>query len=272
MPKLGDGNESDVRIRPDAAPIDTGGPMVPVGTPVDGCAPAGQQTDLIPPGIQVEVPSGTVRLQYNWADVSEICPKGFDLLSVTKVILQILKLHFTDPNQYFDSRLANFFYNPDPTKTTLRIGTNTQFAPSETSRKPAIIVKRGEQASERVVIGDLSQQSGEDDELNGISRYVRFIRGVHKILVVSTADGEVDMLAQEIWMLFHCLIPKLRTLLPFHDLQTAQLGEVGVLDELGGQFGVPVVIQYAYEMGWAIASGRPIVEQARPSGLVIVSS
>jgi hypothetical protein len=88
---------------------------------------------------------------------------------------------------------------------------------------------------------------------------------VHKIMTLSTVDGEAELLAQEVWTLLHCLSPQLRVLLPFHDFEPVQIGEIGVLDELGAMYAVPIAVRYTYEFGWLVRPDGPLLVNARVS-------
>lgn len=267
MPKRGDGNEDDLRVRPrrSAHPLTKDNPFTgehPLDTPP--CAPFGTQTDL-PPGIPPTPPGppgppGPPTPEptfpaYDWTDLSGICPYGLDIRSTNRIILQILKGHFSDPNKIVIPSLKQYVYTTDPVTSKIRIVLNTAFNLAQNGLLPAIVVKRGLQKQQRLVIGDLSDKDLAMTE--GITGYSRAWQGAHRIMVLGTADGQVEDLALEVNQLFTCLSPILRSDVPFLDFQVTDMSELGIIEDLGQTLGVAIEVIYTYEYGWRVVRNAP---------------
>lgn len=251
MPKRNDGNEQDLRIRSD---LDA--PSLEGDNPMTGAIPDdksrcsdgyGSQTDIEPETIEIDTPSGVIR--YDWTDVSHICPRGFDNNILNILFMRLLKNHFSKPDCIFYEAVKQFVYDEDPQKSGIRIVMNTTFDPAQEEQMPSIIVKRGNQKPQRVVMGDRGERA---EWLDGEERYTRFITGNHRLLIAGYGDGFVEDLAQEVFDFLNAVSPVMRTDLPFHDFQIGPMTELGVMAELGNRFAVAIDVIYTYEYSWTI--------------------
>lgn len=259
MPLTNDGNEQDVRLRPDTAPIpgadeNLTGP-IPPGAP---CETVGSQTDAPPSGYTIETPSGSFDQTYNWADLSALCPRGLDMRSIETVIFQLLVSHFSYANRIINPYLKDLIYTDNPLTSKLRIVLNTTWDLATSTKQPAIIVKRGEQKFNRIGLNDRGERPDFSTQ-SGIYPFVRNSEGLHSILAVSSAAGETENIANELVDLFTCVSPVLRSELPFADFEVVGVSELQVSDELGNRSVVAVQLSYKYELGWTMRYATPLV-------------
>lgn len=257
MPLTNDGNERDVRIRPDAAPIQGAdenlkGP-IPPGAP---CSTEGVQTDLPVSGYSVTTPSAEFNQTYNWADLSAYCPRGLDMTSIEKILFQLVVSHFSDPTRIINPDLRYLVYTSNPETTKLRVALNTSFDLANAQKLPAVILKRGEQKFGRISLNDRGERTYTPQ--SGVFPFVRRVEGVHLLLAVSSVSGEVEQLATELVDMFTCLSPVMRSELPFADFEVAGVGEIQQSDELGNRPIVGVQLVYKYELGWTMRQVTPI--------------
>jgi hypothetical protein len=264
MPKRDDGNEQDVRIHPTAEPIEgaTENLNVPIGHTGEGCT-QGTQTDLTGPAIGATLPTSDLLVLYDWTSIQGICPKGFDIRSLDKLIFKLVSGHFASADTIINSSLKKYIYTNDPNTTKIRIAYNTRFAPASDERTPAIIIKRLAQAGNRIVIGDRSEERDPSEIENGIARYVRQVQGGHRLVAISTVDGEAEALAAECWEFLNCLSPILRRILPLHDFQVMNMGELGIMQDMGNLLGVPIDLAYIYEYAWTLTTQAPKISGIR---------
>ncbi len=162
MSKIDDGNTTDVRLRPDTAPIPGADEdlraSIPVGEP---CTTQGTQTDLPPSGPvgPIPPPGGTTPPvppsddflnTYNWGNLNGICPDGLDITSVTNIIFQLLAIHFSSPDNIVNPNLKSFIFTTPP-PTALVININTQYNPATATTLPALIIVRNQIDAQRFV-------------------------------------------------------------------------------------------------------------------------
>jgi hypothetical protein len=263
MPKRNDGNEQDLRVRPelDAKSLDG-------DNPYDGnsCETAGEQVDLNPntgepctsPPCEIDTPDGT--LEFDWQDTAAVCPSGYSPLEVDKLYMNILKNHFSDPDKIMDPYLKDYTYSTISRDNNIRIVMNTDFDSTQPDTFPALVIKRGRQRMQRVVMGDRGEAG---TPLQGMPHYVRFMQGSHRVLCLGQTDGHTERLAFEVFTLLNCLSPNIRSDLPMHDFQVSDLSEIGLIDDLGNTLGVAVESIYTYEYGWTLKEVAPTLHIAR---------
>jgi len=268
MAKRDDGNDPDLRVRPDddAHSLEGSNPYNPNDP---NCAEQkGTQTELPRTEdcsgnpIVIDTPDGSQLINYDWNDISRVCPEGFTIRSLDELIMLILRAHFANPDNIFDPELKQYVYTQDPSTSKIQIVMNTAWTGAQVDLLPAIVVKRGQQQSERRVMGDRGEvHSGRQ----GIEDYVRWVKGTHKLFITSKADGETENLALEVFNLFTCLAPILFTDLPLHDFAAAGMSELGIVEELGQSFGVVIDVVYTYEYGWTIRRIAPTLGAVQPT-------
>lgn len=258
MPLTNDGNEQDVRLRPDTAPIpgadeNLTGP-IPPGAP---CATSGVQTDLPPSGYTVQTPSGDFNQTYDWSNLAALCPRGLDMRTIETVIFQIVVAHFSDPARIINPALKGLVYTTNPLTSKLRVVLNTSYDLATATKLPAVIVKRGEQKFSRISLNDRGERQFPTPD--GIYPFVRNAEGTHSLIAASAVAGEVENLANELLDAFTCLSPVLRSQLPFADFEVVGVSELQISDELGNRNVVAVQLSYKYELGWTMRYATPLV-------------
>jgi len=262
MSKIDDGNTTDVRLRPDTAPIvgadEDLRANIPIGEP---CTTVGTQTDFPPTGpvgpipppngppVPPAPPSDEFLSTFNWGDLRGICPDGLDVTSVTNIIFKLLAIHFSDPANIVNPNLKSFIFTTT-LPTALVININTTFNPATATNQPALIIVRNQIDIQRIVMGDLTETVTPPSQ--GIVPFVRKVRGSYTILCITSFPGVTEELAQEVFDFLTCLSPILRTELPFADFQVNAISNVQISDPLGNRTVVGVQVLYEYEYGWKI--------------------
>lgn len=252
MPYRQSGNESDVRLRPGSSALSSD---VAIGeNPGGSCADIGTQTDIATPPTGATTPTAQLLLRYDWTTLAGCCPRGVDLRCVERFLYRLVANHFVRADTICEPELKKYTFTDDPTTTKLRIAINSQFDLAGGERYPAIIIKRGATQSQRIVMGDLAEPREDLGENASDSHFVRFYQGTHSLLALSNNAVECELFGQELLDLLTVVSPIVRSTLPFHDFQVSGLGELGVLDEVGNLFAVPVSVTYAYEYGWTLTN------------------
>lgn len=255
MPKRYDGNEQDLRVRPelDAHSLESDNPFTGAHPPdKDICDEGfGEQIDIevTPPGGEPQVNT------YDYSFILGACEHGMDNQSMNKLIMRILKSHFSRPQNIFNPFLKPFIYDSNPQISKIRIAMNTTFSPeADSSKLPAIIVKRAAQRRSRIVIGDTGELR---KKMQGIYDYTRMNVGSHKLLCIAQGDGFMEALAEEVFYVLTCLSPYIRTWFPIHNFEPVTMGEIGFFDSVGRTLGIPIELSYAYEYSWTLQHVTP---------------
>jgi len=255
MPKRNDGNEQDLRVRPelDAHSLEDNNPFTGAHPPdVDPCVEGyGEQID-----IEVTGPDGSGQIQtYDYSYILGACEQGMDNRSMNLLIMRILKSHFSNPSNIFNPRLKAFVYSSNPALTKIRIAMNTNFTGEpEASILPAIILKRLAQKRGRIVIGDTGELR---EKMQGIYDFTRVNSGAHRLLVIAQGDGFMEDLAEEVFYVLTCLGPYITTWFPIMNFETTDMGEIGFFDTLGRTLAIPIDLSYAYEYSWTLRHITP---------------
>lgn len=255
MPKRGDGNEQDLRVRPElnAHSLDGDNPFTgehPPGKDICGDG-YGEQIDIevTPPG------GGAQQNTYDYSYIVGACEFGMNNQSMTTLIIRILKSHFSRASNIFNPFLKETIYDSDPTKSKIRIVLNTSWpAGADATSLPALVIKRGPQKVSRIVIGDTGERW---QKLQGIYDYTRVQQGSHKILAIAQGDGYMEALAEEAFYVLTCLSPYIRTWFPIFNFEPVGLGEIGFFDSIARTLAVPLEITYAYEYSWTLQHVTP---------------
>lgn len=257
MSKRNDGNEDDLRVRPflDAKSLESDNPFT-------GAHPDDKDPCEDGHGEQVEIPptppdnGDSEESNYDWSDSSLYCPQGFSKATLNKFFMRVLKNHFSNADNIFNEELKSFVYSPNPQESKIRIVMNTDFNTFDGARLPAIVVKRGRQRYQRIVMGD--RGSGGEPITEGTQHYARAAQGTHRILTMAVQDGVTELLGDEVDFLFQCLSPVFRSsAIPFHDFQVTDCSELGFVEDLGNQLAVAIECVYVYEYGWTLRQVAP---------------
>ncbi len=164
------------------------------------------------------------------ANLTNLCRAGMSPAVASSVLQAYLTDHFAN-------------HPMSPVNSPVRIATNTRFDPKQAGF-PAVIISRGEQASQRVVIGDRSV------DRDGQPIYTRVERMSHRIFCIAEADGQAEDLALEVFDALTFASPVFRGQLPFLDFEVVKIGQLAALEGMGNRLGVTIEVSYVYETGW----------------------
>jgi hypothetical protein len=138
--------------------------------------------------------------------------------------------------------------------TGIVIETSTNEVLTNIQQRPAILVRRNAIKTQRMSIGDritpLRPQMGES--------FTIALHGSHTIFNIATKAGHAEALANETSMFLMQLAPAIRGSLCFAgDFKFEELGQVGMLDGIGGQYVVPATFSYIAEIPWTLHENLP---------------
>jgi len=164
------------------------------------------------------------------------------------IFMNLLADHFSDPRYIWQPALRKYIWSPGP-ESKILITTNARWNDVDRTNDPvSIVLKRGAQQYQRLGIGGRGEVTVEGQLIHYM------VHGSHTFTAVGGSGAETELLGEELSMLWtHETFRMMKEF--FHDFQPQELGELGVIDELGGANGVPLTVHYKYE---SITNVRPI--------------
>jgi len=243
VPKLNDGNEVYAQLRPGVAAI-------------PGTVGGGTQTDLDPSKpISIPVSTSASKTKFSWLDPNvsaALCTTGMSIRGIDQLIMRVLTSHFLDAANLFNSSLNYLVVNENQAQGAIRIALHTNFDGSASDKMPALVIKRGNIESTRLVAGDEGSASTPE---SAIYSYIRRLRGQHQVVVLASTDGEAEDLAMEVFDTLTTAGPVLTSRYPIADFQVMGMTELQIMSELGSRYAVIVGLQYDFEYSWKVTLG-----------------
>ena len=202
-------------------------------------------------------PKTTETIAERFVDPRTFCRLRFSPLLATGVILGLLREHFGNPTAIVDPMLLSCVWRLDDS-TAMMIETCTNDALAMIQKRPAILIRRNAIRPKR---------EGLDDELKSLTGergrdYVITLHGSHTVFCITGKPGHTETLANETAMYLLQSAPLIRGSLCFKgDFKLDEIGELGVIDGLGGQYVVPVTFSYVTDFAWSISPDRPMLRR-----------
>ena len=200
-------------------------------------------------------PSTTETIANQLVHPRTFCRLRFSPLLATGVILDLLREHFGNPSAIVDPMLLSYVWRGDGT-TGMMIETCTNDAIALIQMRPAILIRRNAVQTKREGINDAilscSGERGRD--------YVVTLHGSHTVFCIATKPGHTESLANETAMYLLQAAPQIRGNLCFKgEFKLEEIGALGVIDGLGGQYVIPVTFSYVTDFAWSIAPDTPML-------------
>lgn len=229
-----------------------GHPLAPVGTTPDSPG----DPVILPPDNPAPPGYGN---QLDFSAFVDICRYGIRPSLLNSILCRILQGHFARPENIWDPDVRPYQWCPSDPDTRIWITPNTGLNPVQSGKNPRLIVSRGPQQFDRIVLGDLS---GTDPQglREGRIGYVQMARGTSTIQVMGETDLQVERLANEVFQTFAWMGPEIIKRIPFHDFRAISLGENQILSGEGDKYAVLVGVSYVYEYAWSNLERAPLVQ------------
>jgi hypothetical protein len=195
----------------------------------------------------------------------QICPDLFSqpfyrsyLLS--GVYLQVLAAHFSDSENIEDEvvrqKIRQSPYRDDD-RTGILLKTVSDWSPTTTEIRPAVLINRGEVQVIRRGIGD---HVG-DDYITGQSQYSVELAGSHVLFAIARTAAEADRVGIEVSRLLIAVRAILLDQLDLSTLQLTSIGEASRLEESKDHYAVPIVIAYHLTESYVIQPHVPVLKR-----------
>lgn len=188
-------------------------------------------------------------------------------LRVTKGALAWLRFHFGEAGRIHCPQLKNLVYVPDgpdgePT-TPLVISTLAEYRPNDASRRPAVLVERGDQQLEGAAAGIGLRELG-TFQLN----HTVPMHGSHTVFCLAGREGEIELLAAEVLLELVGFHQQAADRLCLRRLRAPAMGRRVRLDEpFKDTWTVPIHITYDYDVRFQVTPAAPALRRAQISAL-----
>ena len=198
-------------------------------------------------------PERTETIADRYVDPRTFCRLRFSPMLATGVILGLLREHYGNPTAIVDPMLQRYVWRNDDT-THIMIETCTNEALTRIQMRPAILIRRNTIRPKREGLDDEIKKTGPEQS----REYVVTLHGSHTVFCLSGKPGHAEVLANETAIYLLQSAPLIRGSLCFKgEFKLEEIGQLGMVDGLGGQYVVPLTFSYVTDFAWSIAPDRP---------------
>lgn len=204
---------------------------------------------------EFDPPETTETIADRFVDPRTFCRLRFSPMLATGIILGLLREHFGNPTAIVDPMLQRYVWSNDDT-TRIMIETCTNEALTRLQTRPAVLIRRNAIRPKREGLDDEIKKTGAEQG----REYVVTLHGSHTVFCLSGKPGHAEVLANETGMYLLQTAPLIRGSLCFKgDFKLDEIGELGTVDGLGGQYVVPLTFSYVTDFTWSIAPDMPVL-------------
>ena len=188
---------------------------------------------------------------------SSICSTGLLPHVLDGALLQVLRHHFSHPDNITQTALQCYVWDVDAKKRTMIVDPVYKWDVSTVQQRAAVLVKRGAWQTSRLSIGNTVH--GPPPEV-GYTRNPQLMAftGSHMFFCVARTGTEAEELGAEVAYELLEFSQIIREQFNMHKFDLHQIGEVQRLDESHDHFAVPVSVSYGLVHTWAVLQQSPI--------------
>jgi len=192
---------------------------------------------------------------------NNLCALGMMPHVVTGFLRDWLTNRFADANNIETEVLRGLLWKATQ-PTGILIESITRWKPEATEKRPAIIIKRGNWTSSRLVLND---SVGTVDSYLGSQRYGRLMAGSHTLFCISNSGVQSEIIAGEVFKDLNTYGLVIANILNLVKFEAVELGELFQLEEAKENYAAPIVIQYTGQEVWTVAQQGPILKRVNLS-------
>ena len=188
---------------------------------------------------------------------NNLCALGISPHIITGFLRDWLTNRFSDANNIEAEQLRGMLWKAAP-PTGILIESITRWKPETTEKRPAIIIKRGQWTSQRLVLNDVA---GSGDVYLGSKFYGRLMTGTHTLFCISNNGAQSELLAGELIKdlnMYGLVIANVLNLVKF---EVVELGALFQIEESKESYSVPVTVSYTGQEVWEVAEQGPILKR-----------
>lgn len=188
---------------------------------------------------------------------NNLCALGMMPHIVTGFLRDWLTNRFSDANNIETEQLRGMLWKATQ-PTGILIESITRWKPESTEKRPAIIIKRGNWTSSRLVLND---SAGIGDSYLGSQRYGRLMSGSHTLFCISSSGVQSEIISGEVFKDLNTYGLVIANVLNLVKFEAVELGELFQLEEAKENYAAPIVIQYTGQEVWTVAQQGPILKR-----------
>jgi hypothetical protein len=188
---------------------------------------------------------------------NNLCAIGMTPHIVTGFMRDWLTNRFADPNNIETEQLRGLLWKATQ-PTGILIESITRWKPEATEKRPAIIIKRGNWTSSRLVLND---SAGTENMYLGSQKYGRLMAGSHTLFCISNSGVQAEILAGEVFKDLNTYGLVIANILSLVKFEAVELGQLFQVQEAKENYAAPVVIQYTGQEVWTVAQQGPVLKR-----------
>lgn len=188
---------------------------------------------------------------------SSLCSIGPRPLLVTGLIVQELQDLFSSPDRLDHKNLRKYLWQTTAERSKILVESMTRWTPTETSKRPAVLVRRNDWQTQRLGIGDKMLMQ---TDLDGWDHYSLVMCGSHTVFCLAREAGECETLGTEVYLQLLQFGPVLRERLDLLKFTVIEYGKMAPVLESREHFGIPITIAYAHNLSWTVRKHTPVLQ------------
>lgn len=183
-----------------------------------------------------------------------LCRTGLPPYTLTGLLRKLLISHFSAEGNITYSQFRTMMWQAAPGPQNILIESITQWKPSVTEKRPAILISRNDYSYVRWGIGDRKMGgSGPADS----TRYEFGFAGSHTMFCVSRLPAEAELLGQEVFFDLAFFAPAIATELNMIKFVPVGIGKLMEIEEAHESYAVPVTFACVSSFPWVIMENAP---------------
>lgn len=201
-------------------------------------------------------------------DPSSLCTTGLQSQILTGIFLQLIRSHFSDPENIEEPRLHEYrwcgvddsFVRSDTRRSTILIEPVYRWDTRLIQQRPGVMIKRNTQTPNPTAIQNKMFEVGapQPEDMPELAQefYLPF-SGSHTLFCICTDGAAAELLSTEVSRSVYQVNTLLIREFGFNRFELSQIGALARLEESTEHFVVPVVFQYAYADRWKLVDQEP---------------
>lgn len=192
---------------------------------------------------------------------SALCVNGKRPLTINGFLLEVIRQKFTDPQGIEYEKLRQYVWR-DSDETGIMIANHTEWNPTISGKRPAIILRRNAIKPRKLSINN---QDGITKEGNNL--HTKAYVGSHTIFIMAKEGAAVELLNAEVYPFLEHFGPRMRSIFDLLLFELVDVGGVGELKEASDRQVIPITLTYAWSETWEEVPWSPKLKNLQLSYL-----
>jgi hypothetical protein len=202
-------------------------------------------------------PQAPCDIEVDFSLLSSLCNLVPRPLLITGILVQWMRLHFTEQANIENPFLHEALWTEDLETSGIVIDSVFKWNPAQTEKRPSIVVKRGPWKVLRYGIDDRKMVGATPKSVGGACCkpcrcHNTMYQGSHTLFCIAGESAEVEILAAEVYRELVQFGPVAREVFNLLKFVVSDIGEPAILEEATENFVVPIVVSYGAQDVWQI--------------------